>query len=251
MGPWIELLLPFMLLLGRVTAFFAALPLFGWRSLPMRIRAGIALLMTIFFAQVLPRPEVACGQVHWLTAALLLAQEVLCGLALGLAARLAFHAVEQGGRFASRQMGFALAGVVDPNTGMEGQPLSLFFEITFSLFFLAAGGHHLLIALLARSYEAFPVGQGPEIGEMVAALVAAGSAMLTFALRMAAPLLAACLVLTVVLGVLARALPEMNVLLMSFPLRIGLGLLMAATMMPYMNAFTARLGDWMNHLIAP
>lgn len=247
MGPWIEILLPPMLVMARVGAFVSVLPIFGWRSLPLRVRATVALVLTGFFAMLVPPPE--AGQVHWAWAGVLIAKESTCGLALGLALRLVFQSVEQGGRFASRQMGFALATVVDPNSGADAQPLSLFFEMTFSLFFVVAGGHHLLIRILAGSYETFPVARGPEIAEMTRGIVQAGSAMLTFALKMAGPLLAASLVMTVVLGILARAVPEMNILLLSFPLRIGTGFLMAILMLPHMNRFVGHLAGWMERLV--
>ena len=56
MDIWVKLLLPFALLLGRISAFFAVLPLFSWRALPMRVRAAMALVVTIFFAVITPRP---------------------------------------------------------------------------------------------------------------------------------------------------------------------------------------------------
>ena len=81
---------------------------------------------------------------------------------------------------------------------------------------------------------------------MVNGLVKAGQAMMVFSMKLAGPVIAAFVVLSVLLGVVARVLPEMNILVLSFPLRIGLGLLMAAALMPMMNDFTLELADWMS-----
>ncbi len=249
MDELVPVILPMMLLLGRIGAFLSVLPLFSWRSLPMRVRTGLAIVLTIFIGMCRPPGLVPTGQVHIFQAGLLLTGEILCGLALGLAVRILYAAVEQGGRIASRQMGFAMAQAVNPLSGDSAETMGTFFDIAFSLFFLVLNGHHLLIALIAGSYEVFPIGAPPAPMEMALAIVDAGSVMLVFALRMAAPLVAAFVVITVLLGVLARTLPEMNILMISFPLRIGMGFLVAAAMTPYLNAFTYELADEIGTLL--
>ncbi len=245
MDVWIPLLLPFMLLLGRISAFIVVLPIFGWAAVPVRIRAGIAFIVTIFFA-MFTRPELPPGAIHWVLAAVLLLKEILTGLAMGLAVAIVFAGAQQAGRIIARQMGFAIAQIVDPVSGEMAQPVAVLFEMTFTLFFLVAGGHHLLLSMIGRSYAAFPVAATPSAGVMAQAVLSAGSAMFLFALKLAAPLLAAFMVLSVVLGILARALPEMNILLASFPLRIALGLFMAAALAPALNDFAVELAHWLN-----
>ena len=92
MDPWTSLFLPFFLLLARIGAFFAVLPLFSRQVVPMRVRAALALLTTAFFAVVRPG-AISGADVHWVAATLLLSQEVLHGLALGLAVSIIFLAV--------------------------------------------------------------------------------------------------------------------------------------------------------------
>ena len=94
-----------------------------------------------------------------------------------------------------------------------------------------------------------PPGATPSIASLAEALVRAGSTMLLFSLKLAAPVLASFLVLGVLLAVLARVLPEMNVLLISFPLRVGLGLFMAAAIMPALHSFAGELAQWINQLL--
>ena len=249
METWIGIFLPLAMLTSRIGGFFLVLPIFGWRLVPARVRAGTALLVTAFFAMILPAPLLGAMPVAPLAALVMTTQEILCGVALGLAASLVFHGVQVGGRFAGRQMGFAFASVVDPATGQQSAPIGVLFEMSFMMLFLAAGGHRLLLLAIRRSFDAFPVGQTPRVQLLVAGLLKASEAMLMFGMKLAAPVVAAFVVLAVILGVLARVLPEMNVLLMSFPLRVGLGLFLAAAMMPMMNDLTIELAEWMNNFL--
>jgi flagellar biosynthetic protein FliR len=248
MTPWLRLILPFALVLARTSAFIGVLPLVSSRTVPRHLRVGLAVLLTVFFAWSIP-PAAAIGKVKALSAAVMLAREALCGLGLGLAVRLVFVAVQQGGVLIGRQMGFAFASIVDPSSGENTQPFGLYMDTLFTLLFLVAGGHHLLLRMIGRSYQAFPIAGGPDFGVMASAVTAAGSAMLLFALKLAAPLLAAILILTVVLGVLARVLPEMNILLLSLPLRVGAGLLLAVAMVPVLETFVHEIIGWMEKLL--
>ena len=248
METWTSIFLPFGLILARISGFFAVLPIFGSPTLPMRVRAAAALLISIFFAMILPRPALV-ADVAPLAAGVLIAGEILCGLALGMAASLVFRGVQVGARFAGRQMGLAFASTVDPTSGEQAAPVAIIFETAFTLLFLVAGGHRLLLMAIRRSYEAFPVGVIPNASAMVMAIVKSGQAMLMFGLKLAAPVIAAFVVLSVILAVLARVLPEMNILMLSFPLRVGLGLFMAAAIMPAMNGFTIEIAQWMNKFL--
>ena len=248
MGTVSHIVVPFMLVLARVSGLFAVLPVFGVRSAPVRVRAGLALVVSMVFASVLPA-DVGAADGHWLAVGMLLVREVVTGVVLGLAVALVFGAVRQAGLIIKRQMGLAVAQEIDPMSGERTDPVGLLMEMCFSVLFLAAGGHRLMLRLVARSYEVFPIGQGPTAGAMAEATIDAGVVMLTFALKLAAPMLGAFLVLAVVLAILARILPEMNILLASLPLRVGLGLFVAAAIMPSLNAFTIELGDWLNRFL--
>lgn len=248
MGPWLVILLPFVLLAMRVAGFVMVSPILGGRSVPVVVRSGLILLLAVFFAAT-TFPSIDAASVNWLGAIVLIVQEAIIGVGLGLAARLVYSAVQQGGLIAAQQMGFADAGVFDPISGAQSQPLAAFFEMIFALLFLSAGGHHLLLRIIAHSFKGFPVGGAPDIDLLTEGIVVAGSAMLLFALKLAAPILAGFLILAVMLCILAKVLPEMNILMASFPLRVGAGLFMAAAVLPLFNAFTGELAKWMQRYL--
>jgi flagellar biosynthesis protein FliR len=245
---WTQLL-PWLVLLARISAFFVVLPIFGWQWLPVVVRSGIAMLVTLSYGLAGHLPSLAPADLGLLASGVLVAREALCGLGLGLAASLIYLSVQQMGQIISQQMGLAEAGIIDPVTGEQSDVMEMFFQITFVVLFLAAGGHHLLLRALWGSYAVFPAGQGPEMSALAEVVVQAGSDMLLFSLQMAGPLLAAFLVLTVALGALSKAMPEVNILYMSFPFRIGLGVLMASTMVPMLRGFTDQMAQWMGRYL--
>ncbi|MFO8014488.1 MAG: flagellar biosynthetic protein FliR [Phycisphaerae bacterium] len=243
-----RMVVPLVLVLARVSGFLVSLPIFGWRMAPARVKVGMALVLTLVFAMVVP-VDASLVETGWPAVAFLVVREVLTGIGLGVAVAIVFASVRQAGMIIKRQMGLAVAREVNPMTGEQSQPVGMLMEMCFAVFFLAAGGHRLMLRLIVRSWEVFPVGQWPEVGHAAEAVLDAGLAMLLFALRLAAPMLAAFLVLAVALGILARILPEMNILIASLPMRIGLGLFMAAAILPTLQQFTSELGDWINRLL--
>ena len=246
---YVGLLLPFALIFARTTAFVVVLPLFGGKAVPRLLKAGLAVLLSVCFAHLAPLRAIPVDGRGLLWAGVMLSREVLCGLALGLAARLIYGAVQQGGILIGRQMGFYMASIVDPSTNQQTQPLGMFFEVLFILLFFAAGGHHLLLRLIARSFQVLPAAGEVDFGALASGVLAASSAMLLFALKLAAPMLAAFLVLAVVLGVLARVLPEMNVLLTSLPLRVATGLALAVAVVPSLQGFTEEIARWLDRFL--
>jgi flagellar biosynthetic protein FliR len=244
----IEKLLGFVMVLTRISAFFLILPVFGWRSIPVRVKVAITVLLTIFFSMIIPVP-VNVGETSPIEAVLLLANEATYGLALGLIVTCIFATVKFSGRIIERQMGLAMAQILDPLTGERAQPLGSLLEMIFILLFLSANGHHLFLMIISRSYESFPAGSIPTIPVLAEGVISAGSTMLLHGLKLAAPTLAAFIILMVVLAVLARMVPEMNILFISLPLRVGLGLLMVAIFMPFISSFVSEFTKLMGKLL--
>ena len=244
----IEKLLGFVMVLTRISAFFLIIPVFGWNSIPIRIKVAITVLMAIFFSMITPVPVVA-GRISNAEAILFIANEATYGLALGIVVAVVFGAVKFSGRIIERQMGMAMAQILDPLTGDMGEPLGNLLEMIFILLFLSANGHHMFLLIISRSYQSFPAGSMPTIPVLTEGVIQAGTTMLIHGLKLAAPILAAFIVLMVVLAVLARMVPEMNILFISLPLRVGLGLLMVAVFMPFISSFVGEFTKLMGKLL--
>jgi flagellar biosynthetic protein FliR len=243
-----NLILPYLLIFCRIGAFVGVMPVFSSPAAPMIVRTGLAFVLTAFFSVVCP-PAVPHHGVPMVTAGVWMGQEAIYGLALGLAARFIFVSVQQGAFIIAQQMGFTDAEVIDPISEEETQTIVTFFEMVFTLFFLTVNGHLLMLALMRRGFDIFPTGSSVNLAALTSGLVTAGSAMLLFAMKLAAPLLAAFLIVAVVLAILARIMPEMDIFMESFPLRIGAGLFMAAAIVPTLDNFTQELSAWMRRYL--
>jgi len=243
-----EKLLGFVMVLTRISAFFLVIPVFAWQSIPVTVKVALVLLLAVFFSMVTPAP-MAAKQAGVLEAVLLIINEGTYGLALGLVAAVLFAAVKFGAHIVEQEMGLTLAEILDPLTGEGTAPLASLLEMMFIILFLSANGHHLFLLTLSKSYETFPAGSIPTIPVLTGEIISAGSIMLMAGLRMAAPMLAAFLLLMVVLAVMARVIPEMDILFISLPLSVGLGLLMVAAFLPLINAFVSEFAGLMGKLL--
>ena len=243
-----EKLLGFFMILTRISAFFLILPIFGSKSIPVRIKMALTILLTVFFSMIIPVP-INSKHVSVIEMVLFLANEATYGLALGLIVYFIFTSVKFCGRIIERQMGLSMAEILDPLSGESTQALGALLEMIFVLLFLSANGHHLLIFIISRSYEVFPVGNIPTIAVLTEGIIKSGSALLMAGLKLSAPILAAFLLLMVVLAVFARMIPEMNILFISLPMRVGMGLLMVAIFLPFLNTFVTEFADWMGKLL--
>lgn len=238
----------FIVILTRVSAFMGSVPIFNWKTVPVRVKIYLALFMTTFLAMILPGPVLPeTGAAVYVT--FILVNEVVYGLAMGLTVTFLYSAIKISARIAERQMGMAMAEVMDPFTGERAQPLGLIMEIIFILLLLSANAHHLFLMTISKSFETFPPGQTPDIGTLTMGIIDTGSMMLLIALRLSVPVLAVFTILTVVLGIMARIAPDMNIFFISLPLRVGLGLLIAAYFVPYINTYVKEMADWMGKLL--
>ena len=241
-------LLGSVMVLTRISAFFMVVPVFGWKSIPIMIKISLVVLMTIFFSMIIPS-SVQVRQTSILEVILLIINEGTYGLALGLVAAVLFAAVRFGAHIVEQEMGLTMAEILDPLTGESTQPLGSLLEMVFILLLLHANGHHWFLLTLSKSYEAFPVGTIPTLPVLAKGIVRAGSSMFVAGLKLAAPILAASLLLMVVLAILARMVQEMNILFISLPLRVGLGLLMVVVFLPLISTFVAEFADLMGQLL--
>jgi flagellar biosynthetic protein FliR len=241
-------LLGFALILTRVSTFLMVLPLFSWKSIPDVIKISTSFLISFIFLTVCPI-KIDTANISVLPAIFMMVNEFIYGLALGLIINLLFSVVRFGMEIAEREMGLNMAEALDPLTDEPAQPLSQIIELIFILLFLGANGHHTFIMTLSKSYETFPVGTTPSIPILLEGIIEAGSLMFVAGLRLAAPMLAASMILIIILAVLARLMPEMNILFLSFPIRIGLGLLMVSAFIPLIMGYLGELSNWMGKLL--
>ena len=238
---WVTpLLWPFL----RVLALFSALPVLGTRTVPLRVRVALAFFVALAAQPVLPPlpSEVATIALDAPVAALLVAQQVIVGLALGFAVRLVFAAVEYAGEVIGLQMGLNFAGFFDPVTASQGTATGRFFGTAVAWLFVVINGHLIVIAAVVASFTAFPV--GPEPFAFVRQLQPHqwGAELFRLGLWIALPIVAMLLFVNLVLGLISRVAAQMNIFAIGFPITVGVGLLGMLATLPMMQVpFTMAL----------
>ncbi len=244
----IEKLLGFALVMTRISAFFLSLPIFGVPSIPMIIKVSITVFLSFFFSLINP-PIAAAHNSSALESMLLLGCEATYGLALGIIASVLFAIVKLAGRIVEDQMGMTMAEILDPLTDEQNLPIASLLELIFIIAFLAANGHHLFLKIIHQSFVLFPAGKTPSISALTGNIYNATAMMLTAGLQLSAPILAALFVMLVILAILARVVPDMDIFFISFPLRIALGLGLLITFVPFIDGFVGDLAKMMTRLL--
>jgi flagellar biosynthesis protein FliR len=217
----------FLIVDARVSGFIGAIPVFTSAQTPGRVKTAMVIVISLMLFPVMAEfvPTVNFVPLPFF---LLIVAEVLLGLLLGLVARLIFTAVEFGATVIGYQMGFAAAEIFDPQSERQVALISQFQNVFAIMIFLAINGHHIFLRAVVMSYELLPPGQFDVSGEAVPFLMQLASHMFTIGVQFSAPVLAVLLLSGLILGILARVFPQLNVFLLSFPLNIGAGLLVIA-----------------------
>ena len=229
MNTWIAALLwP----LSRILGMIAAAPLFGNASFPRSAKVALAIVIALIMAPVIPAGPAADPMS--MAGLLIVAQEMIIGLAIGFAIRIVFAAVEMAGEIVSATMGLGFASVFDPQTKGRSSAVSQFLALIATMAFLAINGHLLLLEVLAESFVSMPISATPTSSNLMLQLVKWAGAIFSVGLQLSLPIVAALLITNVALGILTRAAPQLNIFGIGFPVSLGVGLLLISQVLPYM-----------------
>lgn len=242
-----------LLIMFRTGALFMTVPVFGHTSIPRVLRV---LLIVIFAIMVFPSSVVSGIQPPATTFGLgmVILSELAIGFAMGFAVIILFSAVQFAGHVIGLQMGLAVASIMDPMGSGQISIVGEFYYLLSLLVFLMIDGHHQVIRALVRSFELIPLGGGvfnAGVGEFIIAL---STSLFIIAVKMAAPVIITLFIVNVVMGIVARTVPQMNVFIVGFPLSIGVGLIMIRISFPFvkvvlLNAFRGLGQDIMSIIV--
>lgn len=233
----------FALVLCRIAGMFAALPVFGGRRLPTRIKITAVLAITMVCLPILPvtAPPVPDNAIAM---GFLVLREVMIGLTLAFITQIIFAAVELSGQIIGLQMGFSIASVIDPTMGNQMQIMSVMQSLLATLIFFSLNIHHSFIRAIVDSFSVIPLGGWKMSEQLIHFLVKITSDVFILGVRLAAPVMVALLLTSVVLGIMARAFPQMNVFMVSFPLNIGLGfMVLGMTLLLFFHVLEIAFGN--------
>ncbi len=221
----------FLLILIRTSGMLVSAPLLSHKGIPSWTKVGFA----VFFALVLvPLQQENMPEPPATIAVLIDAviREALFGLALGLAMNLVFIGLQLASHIIGVQMGFGLGAVLDPITGAEFGTFDQFYVLLVTLVFFSINGHYLIIQTLAETVRAVPLGTFDPFTLQLAGLTGLMAGLTVTAVRIAMPVMAALFLADVGLGFVAKTVPQMQVLVVGAPIKIGVGILVLGASLP-------------------
>jgi len=220
--------------LVRVLALFSVAPLLSHRAVPARIKVALAVGIAIVLMPNTPAPPLS--DVLTGPGLALLAQNIVIGVIIGFTVRLVFAALELAGEVIGLQTGLSFAGFFNPAMGVTQTAISSFMSLLALLMFVAIDGHLMLIHALSESFRLFPLTGSAEFPLPFDRVVRLGGDVFAIGLTIALPFIAVMMLVNVVLGVLARVAPQLNIFAVGFPLTILVGLGTLFLLLPYIEA---------------
>jgi len=221
----------FLLIALRVGGIMTVAPIFGHRNVPAMVKIGIILTLSIILLPVVA-PLAGNTSPELFSLAGMLTKEVAAGLLIGFTSLLVFIAVQFAGNIVGIQMGFGIVNVIDANSSAQVPIIGQLQFLLAMLIFLSLNGHHLIISTVAYSFQIIPLGQITFSNVTGEILTRAAVNVMVLAIKLGAPCIVTLFLLDVSLGIVARTVPSMNIFIVGFPLKIGVGLFMLAMSFP-------------------
>ena len=230
----------FVLILMRVAPILFMMPILNSRNIPSLLKAGLTLTVGLVLLplvkinpQYLPREPFQFGS--------LMAAELMIGFILSLSVQVIFTGIQMGGELISYEMGFSMASVVDPQSEVDTPVISEFIYFLAILVFLAMDAHHWFFRALYQSFLLLAPGEIHLRAGLYSHLLQLAGNLFVIAVKLAAPVLAVMMFTQIALGILAKAVPQVNILMTSFSLTIALGLLFLAFSIELLLAYFENL----------
>jgi flagellar biosynthetic protein FliR len=223
----------------RVSGFMFSAPVFGSRLVPVIVKVWFSIL---FAFALMPLVKVKGGvpPIESIPYFILAAREVLLGVLMGFISTFFVHGVEFAGHVLGLQMGFAASSLFDPLSNADVSVVGSFQGMLAVVLFLVMNGHHVLLSSFASSYSVIPPAAAGFAGSGAGELISATANIFTVAVRISIPVLSALFLVEVGLALLAKTVPQMNIFVVGFPVKIAVGLAVLGFSIPYFTYILAR-----------
>jgi flagellar biosynthesis protein FliR len=247
----LEQMQSFFWVLMRVSIIIFLLPLFGAKGVPSLWKVGLSMLLAIILLPSVPHvakyPDTAVEIIIGL------ASEAMLGFILALTVRMFLTSVQMAGHFMSFSMGFSMARAMDPQAEVQDSVVTEFMYILAILMFFTIDGHHIFIRALASSFKIIPP-NGIFFDSSIAGIMVKLSAdMFVVGIKLAAPMLVALFLSNLCLGIIARTVPQVNILMVGLPVNLVIGfiflILTIGNMSPLLTELFKKMGQALTGLI--
>jgi flagellar biosynthesis protein FliR len=220
----------FLILFIRVLGILASSPVFGHRAFVNQAKVGFALVLSIALYPAVPITLAATTDLFPFVFVVI--KELMLGVMVGFVARLVFIAVQFAGEVIGIDIGFGVVNIIDPLSAERISIIGTFKNLLAILIFLIIDGHHVILNAMAASFDMVPLGGVQFTHMLTQGLVSMTSGVFVMAVKMSAPVITALFLTSLALGITARTVPQMNVFIVGFPLKIGIGMGMLLISLP-------------------
>lgn len=214
----------FLLILTRVTCFIYIAPFFGMSNTPNRVKIGLGFFISVLLASFLsPHEEIVYHSVEGY--AVIVLKEAVTGFLIGFGANICMSITALAGQIADMDIGLAMATVMDPLTKEQTSITGAFYQYMVMLMLLVSGMHRFILQALIETYELIPV-NGTVFHEdaLLKAMLQFMSDYIVIGFRICLPIFIVILLLNVILGVLAKVSPQLNMFSVGIQIKILVGL---------------------------
>ncbi len=243
-------ILLFMAIITRLSGLFMSAPIFSTYPIPMQVKVWLAALIAFILFPIVQYNTtfVVPNSVPALT--IILIKEFFIGFAIGYCANILFVGVELGVNMFAIQMGLSADQALNPTSGGQSPVITQAYTFLASMLFLAIGAHRWLFSAIYNSFKTLPIGYTFAFSpELVGQIITITGQMFNIGLGIALPIFGVLFITDVLLGFTSKMMPQMNIFMVSLPLKIYLGLLLSLIFMrPMAEYITVLIEKFMEHI---
>jgi flagellar biosynthesis protein FliR len=212
----------FAIVLTRMSGIMLLAPFFSNQMFPVQVRVAFCLMTSFVLAPSLSLKQIP-ADLNLGNIATVLVGEIFVGLILGFAAMCVFAGLQLAGQVVSFQLGFSLINVIDPQSNVQSPVFSFLYNYIGLLLFLLIDGHHWFLQAIHDSFYVLNIGGIPIQAPLAEQIVRMSAHILDIGIRIAGPIIAVTVITDVLIGVISRTAPQINILIVGMPLKILVG----------------------------
>jgi len=227
----------FLLVLMRISSFMTAAPFFNTSNTPIRFKLGLSIFVAILINLAMPLTIPAYSSV--IEYAFLIIKESVAGILIGFSANMSIMAIQFTGRIIDMEIGMSMATLYDPTTRTQAGLTGGLYNYLILMILVVTNMHHFLLKALVDSFEVIPIG-GLRMEGTYDRMLGFFSSYFSIGFRLVLPVFAATLIISIILGILAKVAPQMNMMAVGMQIKVLAGLLiifLTAGLLPYMADF--------------
>ena len=219
----------YLLVLMRISAFVLTAPFFNYSSIPARMKAALSLVLTIVVIQTLP--VIPLSYIGVLGFSILVLKETVVGLILGFLCNVCFYIINFAGQIMDMEMGLAMASLYDPATNVQITVTGNMYSYFVMLMLVVTNSHYYIIRAITDSFSYFNVGQAVFQNGIEGIIMDFMGNYFLIAVRICLPIFCCMMLINVILGVLTRAAPQMNMFVVGIQIKVLAGLVVLVLIM--------------------